>query len=54
MTRSDTDLWLIALDLDSAYTPWLTTTGNLTANYELMGTTILSYSNNMQGAAGYL
>jgi hypothetical protein len=53
VTRSDTDLWLIALDLDSAYTPWLTTTGNLTANYELTGTTILSYSHNMQAAAGY-
>ena len=53
ITRSDTLLWLVALDLDSAYTPWLTTTGNLTANYELMGTTILDYSKDMQGAAGY-
>jgi hypothetical protein len=53
VTRSDSVLWLFALDLDSAYTPWLTTTGNLTANYELFGTTILSYSHNMQGAAGY-
>ncbi len=53
ITRSDTLLWLFALDLDSAYTPWLTTTGNLTANYELMGTTILSYSHDMQGAPGY-
>jgi len=53
VTRSDTIKWLFALDLDQAYTPWLTTTGNLTANYELMGTTILSYSNNMQGAAGF-
>jgi hypothetical protein len=53
VTRSDTVLWLIALDLDQAYTPWLTTTGNLTANFEVNGTTILSYSNNMQGAASY-
>jgi len=53
VTRSDTLLWLFALDLDSAYTPWLTTTGNLTANFEAMGTTILSYSNRMQGAAGF-
>jgi hypothetical protein len=53
VTRSDVDLWMVALDLDSAYTPWLTTTGNLTANYELFGTTILSYSHNMMGAPGY-
>ena len=46
-------MWLIALDLDQAYTPWLTATGNLTANFEVNGTTILSYSHNMQGAAGY-
>jgi hypothetical protein len=52
-TRSDTLLWLFALDLDQAYTPWLTTTGNLTANFEVMGTTILSYSRFMQGAAGF-
>ena len=53
LTQSDEVLWLIALDLDQAYTPWLTATGNLTANFEVNGTTILSYSNNMQGAAGY-
>src|SRR5215469_9323329 len=52
-TWSDTVQWLFALDLDSAYTPWLTTTGNLSANYELTDTTILSYSKNMQGAAGF-
>jgi hypothetical protein len=54
VTRSDDVLWLVALDLDQAYTPWLTATGNLTANYELMGNTILSFSHNMQGAAGYM
>ena len=53
LTNSDEVLWLLALDLDQAYTPWLTSTGNLTANLELNGTTILSYSNKMQGAAGY-
>ncbi|HKD67341.1 MAG TPA: DUF1302 family protein [Candidatus Binataceae bacterium] len=53
VTRSDTIQWLFALDLDSAYTPWLTTTGNLTANYELTDTTILSFSKNMQGGAGF-
>jgi hypothetical protein len=52
-TRSDTIQWLFALDLDQAYTPWLTTTGNLTANYELTDTTILSYSKFMQGAGGF-
>ncbi|MGO9061468.1 MAG: DUF1302 family protein [Candidatus Binataceae bacterium] len=53
LTNSDEVLWLLALDLDQAYTPWLTSTGNLTANLELNGTTILSYSHKMQGAAGY-
>jgi len=43
----------MALDLDSAYTPWLTTTGNLNANFEFFDNTILSYSNKMQGAAGF-
>jgi len=52
-TNSDTVTWLMALDLDSAYTPWLTTTGNLTANFELYDNIILSYSNQMQGAASY-
>jgi hypothetical protein len=47
LTRSDEVLWLFALDLDQAYTPWLTTTGNLTANLEVMGTSILSYSHRM-------
>ncbi len=53
VTRSDDVTWLIALDLDSAYTPWLTTTGNLTANFEFFDETILSYSHNMQGGAGF-
>jgi len=52
-TYSDTVTWLMALDLDSAYTPWLTTTGNLNANFEFFDNTILSYSNKMQGAAGF-
>ncbi len=53
VTRSDDVTWLIALDLDQAYTPWLTTTGNLTVNLELFDETILSYSKNMQGAPGF-
>jgi hypothetical protein len=32
---SDSVNWMLALDLDSAYAPWLTSTGNLTANFEL-------------------
>jgi len=53
VTRSDTVTWLMALDLDQAYTPWLTTTGNLTANFEVFDNLILSYSHNMQGAPGF-
>jgi hypothetical protein len=47
IVRSDEVLWLFALDLDQAYAPWLTSTGNLTANLEINGTTILSYSHRM-------
>jgi hypothetical protein len=32
---SDVVKWMAALDLDQAYAPWLTSTGNLTANLEL-------------------
>jgi hypothetical protein len=53
VTRSDTLAFLFALDLDQAYTPWLTTTGNLTMNYEVTDKIILSYSHFMQGAAGF-
>lgn len=31
---SDTVTWMAALDIDQAYAPWLTTTGNLSANFE--------------------
>jgi hypothetical protein len=51
---SDTIKWLFALDLDSAYTPWLTTTGNLSANYELTDTWTLSPSSHQLAAATYL
>ena len=47
LVRSDEVLWLFALDLDQAYAPWLTSTGNLTANVEIAGTTVLSYSHRM-------
>jgi uncharacterized protein DUF1302 len=32
---SDSMNWMVALDLDQAYAPWLTSTGNLSANVEL-------------------
>ena len=32
---SDTVKWMIAIDLDQAYAPWLTSTGNLSANLEV-------------------
>ena len=38
---TDTTKYLLALDLDQAYAPWLTSTGNLSANLELFQTTIL-------------
>jgi hypothetical protein len=51
--KSDTIKWLFAMDLDSAYTPWLTSTGNLTVNYELTGTTILSYQGQILNGATF-
>jgi hypothetical protein len=30
--------YMLAIDLDQAYAPWLTTTGNLTANLEVLHT----------------
>jgi hypothetical protein len=38
---SDQTSYMLALDLDQAYAPWLTSTGNLSANFELLQTTIL-------------
>jgi hypothetical protein len=32
---SDTVKWMVALDIDQAYAPWLTETGNLSANLEV-------------------
>ncbi len=32
---SDTVTWMAAIDIDQAYAPWLTSTGNLSANLEL-------------------
>lgn len=52
LVHSDVLLWLFALDIASAYVPRLTSTGNLNANFELNGTTILSY-NNLMTTPGY-
>jgi hypothetical protein len=32
---SDVVKWMAAIDIDQAYAPWLTSTGNLTANFEV-------------------
>jgi hypothetical protein len=38
---SDISKYMLALDLDQAYAPWLTSTGNLSANLEYVQTTVL-------------
>jgi hypothetical protein len=38
---SDRTDYMLALDLDQAYAPWLTSTGNLSANLEVLQTTIM-------------
>jgi hypothetical protein len=38
---SDRVDYMLALDLDQAYAPWLTSTGNLSANLEMVQTTIM-------------
>ena len=35
---SDMVKWMAAIDVDQAYAPWLTSTGNLTANFEVYDT----------------
>jgi hypothetical protein len=51
--HSDTVTWLAALDLDSAYTPWLTTTGNLNVTYEIFDQIALSPSRFMLDAPSF-
>ncbi|MGH7987412.1 MAG: hypothetical protein ACREQX_14125 [Candidatus Binataceae bacterium] len=41
---SDVVKWMAAIDLDQAYAPWLTSTGNLTANVEVFTETLLDNS----------
>jgi hypothetical protein len=38
---SDVVKYMLAIDLDQAYAPWLTSTGNLSANLEMIQTTIM-------------
>jgi len=40
---SDVVKWMLALDIDQAYAPWLTATGNLSANLEVEDTMIMDY-----------
>src|SRR5579871_118249 len=44
---SDILTWMVAVDLDQAYAPWLTTTGNLSANFEFLDQINLDTSNDM-------
>jgi hypothetical protein len=41
---SDVVKYMLAIDLDQAYAPWLTQTGNLTVNLEMIQTTIMDNS----------
>jgi hypothetical protein len=54
VTYTSTINTLVALDLTSAYAPWLTETGTLTANLEWNNTTILSPSKTMVYSASAL
>src|SRR5262249_23647836 len=38
---SDQVKYMLAIDLDQAYAPWLTSTGNLSANLEMLKTTVM-------------
>jgi len=38
---SDVVTYMLALDLDQAYAPWLTSTGNLSANFEMLQTIVM-------------
>jgi Protein of unknown function (DUF1302) len=50
---SDTVRWMAALDMDQAYSPWLTATGNLSANLEVEDQIPLDMSKQMfLGTAG--
>jgi hypothetical protein len=44
---SDTVDMMFAIDLDQAYAPWLTSTGNLSANIEAQDYIVMDYNNSM-------
>jgi hypothetical protein len=44
--------WMVAADIDQAYAPWLTSTGNLSANVEVMDAITLDGANSMMEAFG--
>ncbi len=54
IVNSDTLNTLVALDLDSVYAPWLTSTGSLSANLEMQEVTILDASDHMLESQGVL
>ncbi|MGH7931719.1 MAG: hypothetical protein ACREQN_00985 [Candidatus Binataceae bacterium] len=41
---SDVVKWMLAIDLDQAYAPWLTSTGNLSANLEVYDQIVMDHS----------
>jgi hypothetical protein len=50
---SDSVNWMLALDLDQAYAPWLTSTGNLSANIEVYDHITMDAGNStMEGGTG--
>ena len=44
--------WMLALDIDQAYAPWLTSTGNLSANLELYDEIAMDASQNIYDTIG--
>ena len=50
--HSDEVLWLMSLDVGPGFVPFVSETGNISANFEVQGTTILSYSHRLN-AGGY-
>ena len=44
--------WMLALDVDQAYAPWLTSTGNLSANLELYDEIAMDASQNIYDTIG--
>jgi hypothetical protein len=44
---SDVIKWMAAIDVDQAYAPWLTSTGNLTANFEVFDDIVMDLQKTM-------